>query len=314
MNLAGVDLNLLVVLDALLDERHVTRAALRVGLSQPAASNALRRLRGILQDDILVRDGRRMRLTEKAMQLQAPLRATLNDVRQILEEPAPLDVSADPLSVRIFASDGVSLLLLPGLRQRLAQAAPFAQVTVRWGDRAQSLNMLANEEVDFVIGHYEDVPTCFHRVLLYEEQLVIQARSDHPVFSGDLTLERFATYPRIMVSVEGRSYGYPDQATARLGVVTKSDIVVGHLLTGPLVTLGTDLLTITGERLARTLSAIPGLAWRPLPFHIDPLSIEMIWHEQSDRNLALRWFRDQIVAVAQSLDDQTDPAASHSVG
>ena len=217
MNLAGIDMNLLVVLDALLEERNVTRAGERVGLSQPATSNALNRLRHLLNDPILERDGRHMRLTERAHQLRGSLRKVLDDLRSVLTSPTSFDPQNSHFHIRIFASDYVTLLVLPVLRQRLLSVAPRAKVEVSWSDRGRVAELLERNEVDVAIGRFESTPPGIHRSVLFEDQYVVLAHRDHPIHEGELSIERMLSYPRIAVTFEGRNFGALEKALAQAG-------------------------------------------------------------------------------------------------
>ena len=300
MNLAGIDMNLLVVLDALLEERNVTRAGERVGLSQPATSNALNRLRHLLNDPILERDGRHMRLTERAHQLRGSLRKVLDDLRSVLTSPTSFDPQNSHFHIRIFASDYVTLLVLPVLRQRLLSVAPRAKVEVSWSDRGRVAELLERNEVDVAIGRFESTPPGIHRSVLFEDQYVVLAHRDHPIHEGELSIERMLSYPRIAVTFEGRNFGALEKAIAQAGGDVQCDVVVAHGSISPFLAALTDLVSISSRRVAETFSRYWPLASRPIPFEVASIPIEMMWHEHSDADPMAAWFRGELRALGQA--------------
>lgn len=300
-NLSSLDLNLLVLLDALLEERSVTRASRRVGLSQPAASHALKRLRLLLDDPLLERDGRGLRLTDRGHHLRAPLRRALDGLRDALDDPAPFDPAAARTAIRVFASDHIAFVLLPALTDRLQAVAPGIDLIVRWTDPVRVAELLETHDVDLAIGRYHVTPGRIRRVRLYEESLVVQARRGHPLFEGELTTARFAQQPRIATSFDGRLFGDQERALAHAGIDLRSRVVLPHLVAAPLLALDSDLVTIAPQRMAQRLARAAALDWRPLPFPCPPVPIEMMWHEATAADPALSWFRDLLVDVGAAL-------------
>lgn len=297
MNLSGLDLNLLVLLEALFEEKSVTRAGIRVGLSQPAASHGLRRLRHLLGDPLLEKDGRRLRLSPRAHQLNGPLKAVLDQLRGVLEAPPLFEPAVSPLKVRLFASDHIAFVLLPLLSERMTREAPLAEITVHWTRGDEALHLLEDGRVDAAIGRYTNTTDAICRTRLYDEVLVVQARKGHPIFDRPLTAAEFVRYPRIATSFDGRLFGDQEQAIARAGMAVRSRIVLPHLVAAPMLTLENDMITITPRRLAERLSRLTTLEWRPLPFEAAPVPIEMVWHERTTADPALSWFRELAVSV-----------------
>jgi DNA-binding transcriptional LysR family regulator len=300
MNLAGLDLNLLVLLEALLEEENVTRAGARVGLSQPAASHALRRLRGCLDDPLLEKHGRTLRLSKRAHELRAPLAKVLEDLRRVLDAPGDFDPSVTSVRVRLFASDHITFVLLPALLRRLEIEAPAMEVALQWTRGDQAVDLVGAGHVDLAIGRYNNTPQGIRRAGLYDEDLVVLGRRGHPLFVGPLTAESFAAWPRIATSFDGRLFGDQEQAMARAGIPVRSRIVMPHLLAAPMLTLETDLVTVVPRRMAVRLADLVSLDWRPLPFASPPVPLEMIWNERS-ADPAVAWFRDLVRAVAATI-------------
>ncbi len=301
LNLSGIDLNLLVILDALLEEKNVTRVSERVGRSQPAVSNSLRRLRALFDDELLVQEGRSMRLTERAHQLKGPLSQALSSVKRTLETKAKFDPSSDQFTIRLFASGYVSVVLLPKLMERLKREAPKADLIVSWGDRNKIGQMLLAETVDVAIGHYHDTLSGVKRAKLFSEKPVVLGRKGHPAFKNGLTVADFVEAPHVSVSYEALRFGYVEQAAAAVEAIYRSEIIISDFLVTPFLTLKSDALAVVGERLARVFCDSMALEYRPIPFSIAPIGIEIIWSPAVEEDAALSWFRDLVCEVAPTL-------------
>jgi DNA-binding transcriptional LysR family regulator len=300
MNLSRIDLNLLVILDALIETQSVSGAGDRVGLSQPAVSHALGRLRDLLNDPILEREGRKMRLTPRAKELREPIRTALQVIKAAIEDPAPFDSQNATANLKLFASDFMSATIGTPLQRKLFQRAPNLNLIIKWGDRKLVPELLESEAIDVAIGHYENAPHFVRRTPLCVEKVAVQARRDHPAFDS-WSAETLRQYPLINISFEGALSGWIDQATGRAGLGVRGKLIMPHFLAAPLMLVDSDFMALTAERLARIYSDILPLAWRPAPFPVDDLLIEMIWHARSDRDPMLTWFRDLILETAAEL-------------
>jgi DNA-binding transcriptional LysR family regulator len=301
MNLSGVDLNLLVVLHALLEEASVTRAGRRVGLSQPAVSSALGRLRHLLGDPLLEREGRGLRLTARAHLLKAPLATLLDQLQILLEEVTPFEPARAEFTVRLFASEYPTFILLPSLRERLSTLAPGLQIEVTWNARGEVAPMLENGLIDLAVGRHGNLPPEVRRAALFQDRAVVQAHRDHPIFAKPLTVDSISSASRISVSYDGTHYGPSEQALARAGGRLYADILVSHALIAPLMTCQTDLVAITTERIARNLAAFLPIQWQSIPYDLPPIQIELLWHKRLEHDPARLWFRDQVIALAGTL-------------
>ena len=301
VNLSGIDLNLLVVLEALLEERNVTRAGERVGLSQPAVSNTLSRLRHLLGDPLLERDGRQMQLTVRAHELRPALRTILDNLRRLLADPEPFEPNTSRFNARIFASDYTATVLLPELHKSLVIDAPNARLDISWSERANVPDLLRSSELDMAIGQFDNLPSWIRRAPLFDDRIVVVARRGHPVLDGELTLERLTGFPRLGVSFHGRDYGPTERAIARAGGVVDCEIITPHAVTGLLLVCETDLIVLTSERIVTRFGEWLPLGWRPLPLVVDPVRIEVVWTELGERDPAIAWFRRHLLGVAGRL-------------
>jgi DNA-binding transcriptional LysR family regulator len=286
MNLQAIDLNLLLVFEALMDERGVTRAAKRVGLSQPALSNALARLRRTFDDPLFVRTPEGMLPTPAAHALIAPVRAALGELRAAFEE-RPFN---------LLASDYAEVTLLAALVRRLRAKAPAAQLRVH---RAPSVfdppppRTLA-ESYDLAVGFFPDrlaLDASVHAQLLWEEKNVCIAGKRHPLIRGRLTLREYAEAGHVAVFYKPQGPGVIDTLLAQKGRARRAVVTVPHFTSVPFIVAASDLIATVPERLARTFAPQLGLQVLAAPLAIPPFRLTALWHERLTADPAHRWLR-----------------------
>lgn len=286
MNLRGIDLNLLVVLDALLDEAHVTRAAARLALSQPATSSALDRCRHLFGDPLLERAGGAMKLTPKAEALRGPLRALLADVEAVISPPAQ-DLATLRRAVRLVMADHPAAMLAPALLADLAVSAPGIDLVIQpWHGATAALESLARGDSDLAVSVFPAVDSAFRREQLLFETYVVAMRAGHPA-AADFNLDRWLSCPHVLVSGRGETRGALDQALAahgrerRVGVVVPSFGMVAPLL------LSTDLVAMLPRRCLPAASRDAFAVFEP-PIAVEGFPLHMAWHARRDDDLAVR--------------------------
>lgn len=297
--LAGIDLNLLPVLDALLGEAHVTRAARRVGLSQSAMSHALTRLRAVLGDPLLVRAGRGMALTPKARAIAEPLARALAALERTLGPRAPFDPSAAVRELRVAAIDFAQLVLLPPLVLALAAEAPG--ITLAVVPAAEPLERaLGDGAVDLAIGLEREAPGLTRRRLL-DERFVCVVRAAHPSGGRKLSLAQFTRHPHVMVSPRGRAAGAVDAALRPRGATRRITLTVPHTLAAALVVERSDAILTVAERVARV--ALAGLDLRVVesPVEVAPFSVSMFWHPRHDADPTHVFLRERLAHVVREV-------------
>lgn len=303
MNLRQLDLNLLVVLDALLRERSVSRAAVAVGLTQPATSNALNRLRVALGDPLFTRTREGMTPTPRALALQGPLGDALNRVRTALERPAPFEPTTSERSFVIAASDHAQLLLFPALAKTL-ERCPGLRIRVVPLPRDFPAQPLEAGELDLVVGIFnlapgDRVPTGLKRQLVVEEAYVVVARRDHPLFRGRLDLKRAAGYPRLHVAPRGGAEGARERAV-KDPLQQNIRVFTPHYLIAPWTLAATDLVAAIPERLARRFAEAFPLRIAPLPVTAPPVRVHQVWHPRAQEDPGHRWLRDEVLRCARA--------------
>ena len=217
MNITGLNLNLLPVLDALLAERSVSRAGARVGLSQPAVSNALAQLRAHFDDALLVRKAGGMAPTERALAIAGPLRAALLALEQGLEPAATFDPAAASRDFTIMTNDFVAFALLPRLLARLQHEAPGVHLQVRAWQEHFVPSELARGDTDLVLGFHRGLPVGHQAAPLFQDRFVFVARKGHPKVRGRITLATYTKLAHVLVSHEPNARGIVDLCSASAG-------------------------------------------------------------------------------------------------
>jgi DNA-binding transcriptional LysR family regulator len=311
-NLAALDLNLLVALRALLAERHVTRAAGSIGLSQPAMSHALSRLRALLDDPLLVRTSDGMQPTARAQAMTVPLERALDELQRLLAAPSPFDPARSARRFRIATSDYVELVLLPRLLGAIWSDAPAVDVSVEALD-PRGVEQLAEGRFDVAISvlvHFTgdtsrdeadaEPPPGIRVQKLFSDRFVCVVRDGHPRVKKRLSLDDFLDLPHALVAPRGGGTGVVDLALARLGKKRHVAVEVPHFLVAPHVVAETDLVLTLAERVARKLAPSLGLRQLAPPLELQGFSTWMAWHERQHADPAHAWLRKTIKSVAKS--------------
>lgn len=304
MDLKGLDLNLLRVLDAALETRHVTRAARRLGMSQSALSHAMSRLREALGDELLVRGPGGLVPTARAEAMAVPLRAALTSLSETLSAPTPFEPAASTRTFRIAAADYAQFVLLPPLLARVQAEAPGVCVWVTPVPAGDALPAaLASGEIDLAIGVTATMgaaPGLFERAL-FEERFVCLVRADHPTVGETLTLEQYVALPHAFIAPRGRAGGAVDTALAERGLSRNIAVAVPHFLTMPHVIAASDLIVTLAARVAHAFAAMMPLRILPPPLPLPPFRIGATWHERHQRDPGHAWLRERLASVGGAL-------------
>ena len=296
MNLRRLDLNLLVIFDALMTERHVTRAAKRVALSQPAVSNALSRLRHYLRDELFVRGPDGMLPTPRALELAPQVHAALAALESALEAPS-FDPATAARSFAVETNDYIVSVVVAPLMRRLAATAP--RIDVRILPAGRTYERLDAGESDFALGTYGDIPERFGRAFIDDNEFSVMMRAGHPLARGRLTLERFAAASHLLITPRGDGIGFVDSALASHGLTRRVALTVNHFTVVAPIIADTDLVVTLPRRIAEPNAARYGLVIRPSPVPIPPTysHIHLLWHRQLGAHPAHQWFRDVLLDI-----------------
>lgn len=295
--LRSIDVNLMVALDALLDERSVTRAAERMGVSQSAMSRTLGRLRELLGDPLLVRNAQHMELTSVAEDLRGPLAEALGRLDALVTERTAFDPATAVRSFRIEMTDHAAVAVLPRLVSRLRQEAPGIdlQLAPHGGNAEQGLQQRRSEL--FVGARIRDVPGLF-RQALFEERFVCVLRADHPARDELHDLASYAALDHVVISPRGHSRGsLVDDALAEQGLRRRVVLRVPQFLVAPLVVASTDLVATVPLRVAEAIAEPVGLVRVPPPLPIASFTVSQVWHERHHHDHGHRWLRRTVAAV-----------------
>lgn len=297
MNLRRVDLNLLVALDALLAERHVTRAAERVGLSQPAMSNALSRLRHIFQDELLVRTAAGMQATPRALELAEPVRQVLRQIERVLHSEPAFEPATSNRSFTIRLSDLLGLILLPPIFNQLRQDAPDVKFDVVHLPPAQTVEAIEKDAIDLAVSMGLVHTSSIRSEPLMTDRMVCVMRKGHPVAATSKFFDEFLTARHLKVSMSPTDLRFVDDMLSRQGLARQVALNVPHWLLVPHILEQSDLLSVMPWRVALSLAG-DALAIRELPFASEPFEWSTYWHRRHDGNQSLLWLRNLLSNIA----------------
>jgi DNA-binding transcriptional LysR family regulator len=296
--LTSIDLNLLPVLRALLAERHVTRAARRVGLSQSATSHALSRLRGLLADPLLVRDGRGLALTPRASRLLPALEQSLGTLEAVVSSEPEFDARSSRRTFTLGMADYLQALIAGTLVRELAALAPGVDLSIVVFPNLEEL--VDSGGVDLAISIRGPERRGHSQAALFEDGYTCMVRRDHPRIKRAPKLEAYLAERHVVVAPTGTPGSQVDALLAQRGLERRIALRVTNFLIAPVVICQTDLVNIMPTRLARHFAkSYPLRLLRP-PIAQPPFAFDMFWHPRNDHEPAHRWLRDFVGRVARS--------------
>ncbi|MGX7708973.1 LysR substrate-binding domain-containing protein [Methylobacterium sp. Gmos1] len=302
MDIGSFDLNLLKAFDALYAERHVTRAGLRIGLSQSAMSGTLTRLRELLGDELFVRTPSGMRPTVRADDLAGPVADALRLVRNALQADGFEPATAER-AFTVAMSDYAAFLLLPLLLARLGVEAPGIDLRVRgMFGRGEAVEQLDSGEANLAVGvPVEALARILTRPLLREGFACI-ARRGHPAFAAGVDLEAFVAVPHLLVSPEGDGPGLVDRKLAELGLKRRVVLSLPQFLVAPFIVAESDLVATLAARVARRCADFGvGITVHEPPVVLPDWPLALMWHRRADAHPATTWLRDVIAEIAAAV-------------
>jgi DNA-binding transcriptional LysR family regulator len=317
MNIERIDLNLLVYLDVLLRERNVTRAASYLGITQPAMSNGLRRLRELFDDPLLVRTSEGMTPTERALELQPVVRSVLAAVERAVQPKKAFDAAQATRVFRIMASDYAESTLIPAVLERLQREAPGVALDIMTPSDVSYLNV-EQGKVDMVINRFDSMPQSFHQNTVWQDSFSCLLSVDNPLLAG-FDLESYLQAQHVWVSKTGmgvgvgvdpsavQDLGWVDEALARLGRKRRITVFTRHYQVAVMLATQKHLVVTVPSKLANLMRENPHVAIEPPPFEIPPFELKMAWSPLLQRNPGHQWMRRLIGEVAREID--TDPPA-----
>ena len=309
-NFRTLDLNLLRVFDEVMAERSLTKAAHNLALTQPAVSNAMRRLRETLGDDLLRRSGQGLEPTPRANALWPAVREALRQLQETLS-PNPFDPATSTATFVLAMADATAAELVPGLLAVVERDAPGVSVRVVPLSTRDPRRLLDREEADLAIGHFPAVladltasaqsggAVSFAYQRLYDGEYVCVMRRDHPLAHGPLTLNRFCAARHMLVSFSGRPFGFVDEALASLQRQRRIVLTVNQFFTAGRVVAQSNLLTVLPRHFVRVADVGKELTLRPLPFDMPVVHVDALWHQRLQHSSAHQWLRNAVLASAK---------------
>jgi len=296
---SAFNLNLLLVFEALFLEKSVSRAAQRLNLTQPSVSNALRRLRLLVHDDLFIRTPQGMQPTARALELAEPIENALDQIRRALTTVESFDPPTSRRQFSIGASDNVDYALSVGFPE-IVRAAPHIRLNVVDAMGADiAVSMLDSGSIDVAVGLFLSLPKRFDCVQLYSERYTCVARRAHPDLGAGLTLEKFVELPHLLVTRDAA--GTVDAALAERGLSRRIAVQEPNFALVPHLLRGTDMLAVVGQRIGRDFLKDVDLETHDLPFAVPSWTISAAWRRQVYRDEGNFWLVGMLRQAAASL-------------
>jgi DNA-binding transcriptional LysR family regulator len=299
MNWGAFDLNLLIVFDAVMQERSVTRAGNRIGLSQPAMSHALNRLRYMLKDELFIRTPDGMVPTPRAETLAQPLRSALSEM-QLALEPAAFDPAASDRRFALAVNNYAAVVLAAPLVAAVSAAAPAVSLDLRPSGTLDVVDRLDRGDLDLTVGSMDSPGERFATAPLFEDPFVMVMRRGHPVSRRKLTPAAVAALPHLDISSSREDTSFKDRWLAEHGLVRRIALRAPYLSAASIL-VQSDLVVTLSRRIAQEFVRNHPLVICKPPYDSPLVRTVMLWHRRLDRHPAHRWLRDVILSVAKSL-------------
>ena len=297
MNVQDVDLNLLRVFDAVLRERGVTAAAGRLGLTQPAVSNALARLRALFGDALFVRTAAGMDATPFARGVAEPVRQALALLESALAHGPGFDPATSTRAFRFYMSDLGQVEFLPPIVERVQRAAPGVRLEAVAADLEDIGDALGAGALDLAVGFLPALGPPVERRALFRDPYMCLMRADHPAIGAKLTRRQFLEASHVLVTYRGGGHRVIEEALERAGVARRIALRVPHFTVVPMVLERTDLVLTLPARVARVFERRGRLKALPPPVPMPSAEVAVHWHERFEADPGNRWLREQVVQL-----------------
>ena len=320
MSFLTLDLNLLRVFDAVMTEQNLTRAANRLAMTQPAVSNAVKRLRDALGDELLIRTAHGVKPTARAESIWPAVRRALADLEEAVA-PRSFELAKANVTFRMAMADATAGLLLPPLVRLIESEAPGIDIRMVPLTTREPRPMLLRGDIDLAIGFFPGVvaqlqgatETPIRHERLYAGQYVCVMRKDHPLADKELTVDRYCDANHLLVSFSGRARGLVDEALTALGRERRILLTVNQFFTAGKVVAASDLLMVLPRHLIEATGMTNHLVSKELPFQLPEVHIDMLWHERDARSPGHRWLRERftnsgVLSFANQVSKTSDSA------
>ena len=291
MELKDIDLNLLVVFNQLLIDRRVSKAAETLGLSQPAVSNALARLRRLMGDELFLRTSRGMEPTPFAEQLAQPVANTLGMIHGAVNRRTQFDPATSERAYTIGMTDIGEIYFLPALMGELARVAPGVTVSTVRNTAVNLKDAMETGQVDLALGLLPQLKAGFLQRRLFLQRYVCLFRKGHRLDKRSISLKEFSAAEHVVVIAAGTGHGKVDELLARSGVARRVRLTVPHFVAVGHILQRSDMVATVPERFAQCVAEPFGLAYLKHPAKLPEIAIHLFWHAKVHRDPASQWLR-----------------------
>lgn len=291
MQLRDIDLNLLVILNQLMIDKRVSTAAESLGITQPAVSNALKRLRALFNDELFLRTSHGMVPTPFAQQLAEPIDYALGTIHGALNQQTNFDPATSTRTFTMAVSDIGDIYFLPVLLKEVMKTAPQLRISTVRNTAVSLKENLEIGKVDLAIGLLPQLQGGYFQRLLFKHRYVCMFRRDHPAASQPMTLDLFQSLEHVVVISAGTGHGEVDTILDRAGIVRRVRAVVPHFIAVGPILQSTDLVVTVPERFAMRCAEPFDLVYVPHPAPLPEIAIKLFWHAKYHRDPANRWLR-----------------------
>ncbi len=301
MSFLTLDLNLLRVFDAVMTEQNLTRAASRLAMTQPAVSNAVKRLRDALHDELLIRTAHGVKPTARAESIWPAVRRALAELEEAVA-PRSFELENAHVTFRMAMADATAGLLLPPMVRLIEKEAPGIDIRMVPLTTREPRPMLLRGDIDLAIGFFPGVvaqlqgatETPIRHERLYAGHYVCVMRKDHPLANEELTVDRYCAADHLLVSFSGRARGLVDDALTSLNRDRRILLTVNQFFTAGKVVADSNLLMVLPKHLIEATGMTKQLISKELPFSMPEVHIDMLWHERDARSPGHRWLLEQL--------------------
>jgi len=292
MELRDIDLNLLLVFDRMLAERRVSAVGEVLGLSQPAISNALARLRKLLGDELFLRTAGGMEPTPRALQLAEPVAYAMAALHNALNQPTDFDPATSTRKFTVAMTDIGEIYFMPTLMEVLSRQAPGVALSTVRNTAVNVRDEMEAGHVDIAIGLLPQLKAGVFQRRLFRQRYVCIFRHDHPLAARKtMTLKEFVAAEHLLVKAAGTGHGQADDVMAAQGIERRIRLTVPHFVAVGHILQSTSMVATVPERLARSIAEPFGLVWRKHPVHLPEIAINLFWHARFHRDPGNQWLR-----------------------
>lgn len=301
MNLRSLDLNLLLIFDAIYVERSISRAAQKLHLAQPTVSNALARLRERLGDPLFDRSPQGMAPTPRAKQLADPIRQALNTLERGLRNDDGFDFAQTEREFVVAVEDYGEAVILPGFIRWLAEGAPKIRIRIRPETSAQLKAELREGTVDLALDYFVLPQPAYRNKCVLTESLVTLSRREHPLLVDRLSLEQYLALPHVVLASPSNARPMIDMALAKRGLQRHIAVTVPHFISMPLMVQSTDMICTLPRRMGQIYAENFRLKSYAVPLRTPQFPVYLMWHEAAESDTGHQWFREHLMAFCQRL-------------